>query len=134
MISSKNRLKIKNNFDKIRQSVDEKEKKIIDDTTAEATRIRQLNEENITYLTDLKARLVESTETIEKRKNMNDINLYTTAIELPGRWSHWNINIARYRPADTKGMNVKLPNFKFQDENRTYFTLSDLTLKKYLFE
>ncbi|CCD61638.1 E3 ubiquitin-protein ligase trim-21 [Caenorhabditis elegans] len=105
--------KIKNHFDKIRQSVDKKEKGIIDETTAEATRIQKFNNEKITYLIDLQARHVKDIEAIEKQKNMTDIDLYNTGIDLPCFFGHLNIEV--FRPADTKEMDIKLPNFKFED-------------------
>lgn len=76
-------MQIKNHFDELRQSINDKETEIIYETTAEATRIRKLNNETKTDLNDLQALLVRDSETAEKRKNMNDIDLYNTGIGQP---------------------------------------------------
>lgn len=82
-------MQIKNHFDKIRLSVDKKEKVIIDETTAESTRIQKFNNEKIMYLFDLQARNYRDIEAAEKQKNMND--LYNTGIDLPCLLWHLNI-------------------------------------------
>lgn len=86
-------MQVKNYFDEIRQSVNEKEKEIIKEKTAEATRIRELDKKTKTTVIDLQAIFVRDTEAIEERKNMNDIDLYTTGIELTRKWNCWRMDI-----------------------------------------
>ncbi|CCD61648.1 RING-type domain-containing protein [Caenorhabditis elegans] len=104
---------IKYHFSRIRQLVDEREKRITDKLTFNTTEIYKCNKETESNMKRLQDCLLEKIEQTTKFSKISDYQLLQADIDLGGlTWYHSPIT-QKFSPADTKTMDVKLPAFKF---------------------
>lgn len=103
-----------NHFGQIRQSVNEKEKKLTNDLTTHAKKIRELNNTDKEDMIIWQEQLNELIKLTEERINMNDFELYVAGTEL-GDEIWYSTDLAKHPPADTTGLDFILPTFKFED-------------------